>query len=598
MQEVETQTLWTAVVNDGLPSFNNGPPPSDNGPPPSDNGPPPSDNGPPPSDNGPPPSDNGPPPSDNGPSTPYSPSANIPPSDSGPLPDDGPPTSASYVNVPSPRCTKRRVVESYEYVDQTRVEHPALFAHPSTGPGYGVVGKPKVLSSGDGYMYVSTREAVLNDLSREECAQCLQYRQIIDQSQSNSAGLASSYSKILAQLNRAQTLLTRLEDTIKEELATGGGGGGGGRGLHSSPTLVSSDYDLAATGGARVTKRSNTMMLGTIMLGSTGSLNNGGGGSPAATTSADKTMVTNMYPEAEDAYSLSPECRKQLASLASHLGKAVDICQMSAAALFKRGGLTPPQHRKITTSSSVHYSSLASKRQKPPLVRLCTQPEVQVPRPCPLPLVRESSLTMDTEDKDPTLVTDEKKDCGSSNEKSGFDSDGKLSNEEKGQDRGGKPGGEKAGDTSDDEPKHDVRRDSDMSGDKPNGGGASTGGAATSVVFPNPNKSSKKPYVSHMMALMEKEEQACTDFCMVDLPQEEITTSLEEMTHTPDQTTDDKDFKQAMSKIADMEEERRALLEEIELLQQDNVQVRWFPHSLYTLRTPCMSGSSLTSYTP
>ena len=101
---------------------------------------------------------------------------------------------------------------------------------------------------------------------------------------------------------------------------------------------------------------------------------------------------------------------------------------------------------------------------------------------------------------------------------------------------------------------------------------------------------STKPYMSHMMSLMMEDQ----GFCIVDYPSEDKDTrDAGEATQTPDAVMNDKDFKQAMSKIADMEEERRNLLEEIETLQQDNQQVctlttTLMTHSIFHLQDPLL----------
>lgn len=525
-------------------------------------------------------------PTDNG-APPLSPDNGAPPPSPPPPPpqdDPLPTTNASYVNVSSSN-TKRRVVESYEYVNGQRLVHPSSnYAQSLAGPGYGVVGNSKMLASGDGYTYVSNREASLLDRGKEECPQCQQYQQQLDQWQHNSVTLTSSFSKILAQLNMAQTLLMRLEDTIKDELACR---------IPSPTNLVPPDLDLqrVPTGVPRIAKRSHTMMLG-----STGSLNNISG-----PTSPDKTVVTDMYPDGEDTYNMSPECHKQLRSLASHLGKAIDLCQSSAAALFKRGQLTPPRHK--ATSSSVHSPS--SRRHKPPLVRLSTQPaylDVRASKghlsdyASPLTSVKESSLMMDAAEGSAVHSLDNEsganrpKDGSASNEVSGFNSDAKSSTEEKVRDNGGAEvggvGGNKHWDVGGGNDKEvGVAPHKDGSADK-DGDGRGVGRSRTSAGLPDPDMACnhqqpqpKEPYVSHMMALMMKEEHG---FCIVDYPHadKEITADTEEENHIPDRTADDKDFKQAMSKIADMEEERRNLLEEIETLQQDNLQV-WLSPTLY-----------------
>lgn len=181
----------------------------------------------------------------------------------------------------------------------------------------------------------------------EDCQQCGELLQLLSLWELGVSGLARNYSRILAQLNKAQDAVACLESKMKARAEVEG---------------MKQSFKPRADSAASLNKR-HTVMAEEL-------------------PSEGIALANQMYPQAEDSImstdqALPSDYVKYLGELNAYLGAAIDLCQQLAAACFKSNQVfesqslaQEAQRSKTKTPSRSKLASLRVKQFSPHLPAL------------------------------------------------------------------------------------------------------------------------------------------------------------------------------------------------------------------------------------
>lgn len=488
--------------------------------------------------------------------------------------DDSPPKKAdspTYENVFGVAWSKAPSVDakhenklvrkgsSYENISNVGKDGRPLTSHHSepsinvpNGNGYSdVIVQPKKPRAETSVPDPSSAQARLlhaNISTIGECQRCEELEQLLAMWELGVSGFARNYSMILAQLNKVRDASICLESKMKQRV-----------GIESSIQNRTAKTSSLSASNSPSLKVRHSMLDNGLQFGT-----------------GEPKLADHMYPpeKKEVLQALPSDYAKYLGELNTHLGKAMELCQKLAAACFKKN------------QSVLHQRSHAGSKKR--LTRLNSQPD-----PC-----TTKSITPPTTPYRPSLVSISENNLSGTLERKresqrrpgapvtsrweGTEPTPAPSNAEnqKGLDLNGKTPV-----TTSTAAQNAVEKQtqSDPSS-KPVG--PSSGPNSESSNFEEP---SPKPYHSHMMSLIEADEQrrsVAPSFVLLDSPElrkasegENEGASNRDSVLSSSSAFSDNDVKQVMSKIADLEEERIKLLETIDGLHQDNQHVRTKCHS-------------------
>ena len=373
-----------------------------------------------------------------------------------------------------------------------------------------------------------------------ECPRCEELEQLLAMWELGVSGFARNYSMILAQLNKVRDASVCLESKMKQRAGM----------ENSTQTSPAKKVNLSSPS----LKVRHSMLENGLQFGT-----------------GESKLADHMYPpeKREALQTLPSDYAKYLGELNAHLGKAMDLCQNLAAACFKK-------------NQSALQRSHAGSKKKPPLVRLSSQPDPTPTKPVTPPTTpyRPSLVSISENNLSGTLERKRESYKRPSapvtsrwegTVKQEATSSPKIREKQERLDPDGKMPVQNSVET----------QTQSNSSSKPVGPSSGLNSEPSNIEEAPP-----KPYHSHMMSLLEADEQrrsAAPSYIFLDSQELRKAQGGENAGDSSSLHRDsvlscssafsDGDVKQVMSKIADLEEERMKLLETIDGLHQDNQHV-------------------------
>lgn len=178
----------------------------------------------------------------------------------------------------------------------------------------------------------------------EDCQQCGELLQLLSLWELGVSGLARNYSRILAQLNKAQDAVACLESKMKARAEVEG---------------MKQSFKPRADSAASLNKR-HTVMAEEL-------------------PSEGIALANQMYPQAEDSImstdqALPSDYVKYLGELNAYLGAAIDLCQQLAAACFKSNQVFESQSLAQEAQRSKTKNPVKKQVSQPPGQAVFTPP--------------------------------------------------------------------------------------------------------------------------------------------------------------------------------------------------------------------------------
>ena len=369
--------------------------------------------------------------------------------------------------------------------------------------------------------------------SNEDCQQCSELSQLLSLWELGVSGLARNYSRILAQLNKAQDAAACLESKMKETAEVEG---------------MMQRFKPRAESAASINKRHTVI---------------------ADELHPEVTLANQMYPQAEDpTVSTDPvlpsDYVKYLGELNTYLGAAIDLCQQLAAASFKSNQVFDSQLLAQEAQRSKTKAPIKRQSSQAPGQAVFTPPSSPF-RPS-LSSISESSPTGTLKRLQGDVVQ-----SSASQHVLAKLTNGSVQTNEKELENGKKTSiGESDG------AQQEILKVERQEEPIPN---------LSTVEYPGENN----PFRSHMMSLIEAsaKRDVAPSFILLDstdaddvigdpktAAQGTFSSGSRDSVLSSTSTFSENDVKQVMSKIAGLEEERLKLLDTVNGLQEDNQQVR------------------------